>query len=133
MGVLTWEKPEKLRSSEEHAADHSADGAPPGAYVPNMSAEDRMKWKAKLAGHKAGYPQVELRRDGCVIVVSSRGYKYKHYDTRDIKRWDKKSKNADEVCLIHIACSGPMSLTTEEYGKMLQAVEEAKAKLEEVG
>ncbi len=128
-----WEKPKKLRDSKEHADDHCADGAPPGAYVPNMSAEDAMKWKAKLAGHKTGFPQVELRRDGCVIVVSTRGYKYKHYDTRDIKSWKKASKRQDEVKLIHIACSGPMYLTELEYAEMLQAVEEAKAKLKEIG
>jgi len=133
MGLLSWEKPKKLRDSEEHAADHSADGAPPGAYVPNMSDEDRMKWKAKLVGHKAGFPQVEIRRDGCVIIVSSRGYKYKHYDTRDVKSWEKKKPSHRAGNVVHIACSGPLSMTMAEYGEMVQAVEEAKAKLEEVG
>lgn len=133
MSVLVWEKPKKLRDSKEHADSYSADGAPPGAYVPNMSAEDRLKWKAKLVGHKTGYPQVEIRRDGCVIIVSTRGYKYKHYDTRDIRQWKKASKPAEDVKLIHIACSGPMYLTEREYAEMLEAVREAKAKLEEIG
>jgi hypothetical protein len=95
MSVLTWEKPKKLKSSEEHAADYSADGAPPGVYVPNMSAEDQAKWKAKVVGANTGYPQVEIRKNGFVLIISSRGYKYKNYNTRDMRTWGRRSQPVD--------------------------------------
>lgn len=33
MGLLYWDKPEKIRSSEAHREMHSADGAPPGTWT----------------------------------------------------------------------------------------------------
>lgn len=53
---------------------YSADGAPPGVYVPNMSDEDKEKWLAKVAYGKTDYPQAEIRKGGgFVIIVSLNG------------------------------------------------------------
>lgn len=71
--ILTWEKPEQTMSKEDWANNHQACGAPPGTYVPNMSKEAQLQWKAK---YRAKLGQVEIRRDGLVIVVSLYGYKY---------------------------------------------------------
>ncbi len=57
--MLSWEKPKKTMTTEEWNSI-SADGAPPGVYTPNMSKEDREKWKAKKIGGKD--PRVELRK-----------------------------------------------------------------------
>lgn len=59
MSILSWEKPPR-RTSVENWKSISADGAPPGVYSPNMSQEDRLKWKAKLVGKKGGIKQVEI-------------------------------------------------------------------------
>ncbi len=59
-GLLCWDKPEKVRSTKEHNDMFVSDGAPPGTYVPNMSDEDKLKWKAKKIGGKD--PRVEIRK-----------------------------------------------------------------------
>jgi len=58
--LLDWSKPKKARTTEEHNTTFVADGAPPGTYVPNMSDEDKRKWKAKRVGGKD--PRVEIRK-----------------------------------------------------------------------
>jgi hypothetical protein len=54
--ILSWDKPAKAMSREEWEAI-SADDAPPGVYTPNMSEEDKLKWKAKKIGQR-----VEIRK-----------------------------------------------------------------------
>lgn len=117
MSVLMWDKPKRVMSSEEREDRYSADGAPPGTYVPNMSTADKARWKAKLVGKKVGFPQVELRKDGMVIVLSLKGYKYKHYDLR-------QTKGARRWPTVHIALSGPMQLTLEELDELKLAIDE---------
>jgi uncharacterized protein YigE (DUF2233 family) len=110
--ILTFGKPKRAMSKEAHQSI-SADGAPPGVYVPNMSKVDAMKWKAKLVGQKTGRHQIEIRRDGVVIIVGGeKGYKYKWYD--------KRKPN-----MVHLATSGPMILTDTEFEQMVLAVSEA--------
>ena len=78
MGVLMWEKPEKIMSIEDWKAI-SADSAPPGVYVPNMSERDRQRWKATLKGTKLGRPWIEIRKSTrewgtqMLIIVSPGG------------------------------------------------------------
>lgn len=62
MTLLMWDKPEKIMSTEAWASLYSADGAPPGVYVPNMSTADMLRWKAKLVGTRSGQPRVEVRK-----------------------------------------------------------------------
>jgi hypothetical protein len=59
MSLLMWDKPEKIMTTEEWRAI-SADSAPPGVYVSNMSHDDRLRWKAKKIG--GGDPRVEIRK-----------------------------------------------------------------------
>ena len=121
--ILFWDKPKPIMSKEERM-DISADSAPPGVYVSNMSDEDRRKWKAKLVGHKSGHPQVEIRKDSTVIIVSLHGgYRYKYYGPDKVGTGDTNGIN------LHIASAGPMQLTFEEFEEMKLAVEEAKEAL----
>jgi hypothetical protein len=140
MGVLMWDKPEKLHDSKEHADMYSADGAPPGVFVPNMSDEDAMRWKAKFVGRKTDTPQVELRCNGVVVVLGFRGYKYKYYNTRVTQKahdkWTKFGRPEDAPTVMHIATSGPMMFSMAEYEEFQQAIAEgfeALKKLEEEG
>jgi hypothetical protein len=141
MGVLIWEKPKKVESSEEWARNNNADGAPPGMYVSNMSEDDRLKWKAKIVGKTLGYPQVEIRKDSTVIVLSLHGYKYKHYNTRqtdeNIKKWAPSRPNdvgrwPTGSPVVHVASAGPLQLTMEEFTDMQCAFDEAFAVLHEL-
>lgn len=122
MTVLSWDKPEKVVSTEEWAS-WQADSAPPGTYVPNMSKEDMRKWKAKRVGFKSGHPQIEIRKDSTVIIVSLYGgYKYKHYG---------KYSPSTEGINLHIATAGPIQWTWQEWAECQEAIQEARAILEE--
>lgn len=120
--VLFWGKPKKIMSEEERRSRFSSDTEIPGTYFRNMSDEDRGRWKAKLVGHKTNppHPQVEIRKDDAVIVVSlGGGYKYKHYtpsETRGIN--------------IHIASAGPIRWTWKELADLQEAIREAREMLE---
>lgn len=135
--VLTWDKPKPIMSKADWSANQ-ADSAPPGTYMPNMSEADRMRWKAKLVGTTKGFPQVELRRDSTVIVLSLKGYKYKYYDTRrsfeNIEKAKKYSRNVDpsEWATIHIASAGPMQLTMDEFKEMETAITEGLGMLRDL-
>ena len=60
MSILSFEKPKKILSTEEHNERYSSDTNIAGTYVPNMSQEDRLKWKAKKIGGPT--PRVEIRK-----------------------------------------------------------------------
>jgi hypothetical protein len=133
MSVLSWDKPEKVLSVDEWKSNH-ADGAYPGTWCPNMSPEDSKKWKAKLVGNTLGFPQVEIRRDGLVVIISTKGYKYKHYNTRqtpeNIAKWKEGEKlygqsTDDYKKTVHIASSGPQSFTIDELQELKAAMDEA--------
>lgn len=66
MSVLGWDKPAKVLTTEEWKSI-SADSAPPGVYVPNMSVDDMERWKAKMVGHG------KVRKPKCFYCGSSRG------------------------------------------------------------
>lgn len=128
--VLSWEKPKQVMSKDVWA-EFSADGAPPGSFVSNMSPEDNLKWKARLVGQMTGFPQVEIRRDSTVVVVSLKGYKYKQYNLRQsqenldkARKWDREQDVANWPT-IHIASAGATMLTLEQFNEFKQAIDEA--------
>lgn len=125
--LLSWEQPKRLKSTEEWQ-ERSADGAPPGVYVPNMSKDDQLKWKAKLIGKNSETPRIEIRKTGrltftqmLVIVSLGNGYRYKHYKPENTLGTN-----------VHISLNGPMRLTFEEMNEFSQAINEAKTFLESV-
>ena len=61
MGLLSFDKPKKIRSTEEHNKMFSSDSGISGTYVPNMSKEDQLKWKAKHI--KGDDERVEIRKE----------------------------------------------------------------------
>lgn len=70
MSLLWWDKPAPATPPADHQRTYSADGAVPGAYVPNMSAEDRHRWKARRVGGVD--PRIEIRRgmpNGSLLVM----------------------------------------------------------------
>lgn len=137
MAVLMWEKPKQVISKEEWKGNQ-ADGAPPGTWMSNMSHEDSMRWKAKVVGATLGFPQVELRRNGMVVILSKRGYKYNGYDCRQtpeaLAEYAEKKKKygwKDELdSVVHIASSGAQSMSFREYEEFQQALKEGWEALE---
>ena len=61
MGLLSFDKPKKVRSAEEHNKMFSSDSGIAGTYVPNMSKEDQLKWKAKHI--KGDDERIEIRKE----------------------------------------------------------------------
>jgi len=127
MSVLMWEKPKQIISKEEWKGNQ-ADSAPPGTFMPNMSREDSMRWKAKIVGATLGFPQVELRRNGMVVILSKKGYKYNGYDFRGTPERIKKADRKQRV--VHIASSGAQCFSLEEYEEFQQALKEGWEALE---
>lgn len=126
---ISWEKPKKARTAEEHNDLHSSDSGVDGTFVPNMSDEDLYRWKGKLVklrtpkGDPAAY-QVELRKSirgtQIVVIVATNGYRYKNLkpeQTRDIN--------------VHVSLNGGLQLTDEEWDEFKAVVDEAKEKIAE--
>ena len=143
--ILDFEKPKKVRSTEEHndlfSSDlFSSDSGVAGTFVPNMSEEDRYKWKAK---HITGNDErVEIRKtlggSQVLIMVYKNPYHppYPEYpDTKYTdsayhvnlakykekqKEWYKRHED------IKLSMNGKVDMTFEEYGELREAIMEAK-------
>lgn len=110
MSVLSWDKPAKIMSIEEWKGI-SADGAPPGVYVSNMSEEDRKRWKAKLCGQKSENLKdlrVEIRvvRHANILIKVYRGG-------------------------IAVSSNSAFIFTNDDLRDFYAAIEEARAKINE--
>ena len=120
--VLCWDKPKRAMPVEDWKGI-SADSAPPGVYVPNMSDADRKKWKAKLVGTKTGHPQVEIRKSAgseMLIIVSLKG-------VREVShRGDRIHKGVN----IKMSMNGPAMLSFQDAADLQLAINEAHQKLE---
>jgi hypothetical protein len=59
----------KIRSTAEHNSKYGSDSGIPGTYVPNMSEEDKNKWKAKHI--KGDDERIEIRKsfNGVQILI----------------------------------------------------------------
>ena len=121
-----WDKPKKIRSTEAHNAAASSDCGVPGTYVPNMSWEDRGKWKGKVC-HTTTSPQVEIRKDSFVIVVGLDGYNYKSY-----RRIPAQFQASTKGLNMHIASAGPIRLTFKQWDEFKAVVDEAREVLAEL-
>lgn len=133
MGVLEFEKPPKKMSTEEWKA-LSADGAPPGVYTPNMSYDDRRRFKAKQVGGE--FPRIEVRvslPSECVIKVLKEKMVLpptpKDYFSTERKAYDalRKNANAHGQEDVKISLNGPLHLSLEDWDRFKQAVDEAIA------
>lgn len=120
MGILDWDKPKKAMSTEEWQSI-SADGAPPGVYVPNMSDDDMKKWKAKLIGGKN--PRVEIRK---TVAGSPRPA------PKRMQSWTATITNYAQVLIIvdadsvRISANGTMDFQITEFIELDAAVKEAR-------
>jgi hypothetical protein len=150
MGILSWDKPAKKMSTPAWKDDAGFDGGPVGGFQSNMSDDDLAKWKAKLTGTKLGYPQVEIRKDGGIVIIVNlgKGYNYKQYRAENPKYLGKTLADMGseaeyytqqqidgyahptEGLNVHIATNGPIQFTFAEMIEMNQAVLEAKQFLE---
>ena len=121
-GVLFWGTPKKARPQAEHNQTSFNDG-PPGAYIPNMSDENRQRWKAKKIGGK--HPRVEIRKTvmqgvQMLIIVSESGQGFPRNSEKP-----ERNKGVN----VSISMNGPAKMDFRDFYKMHLAVEEARAAL----
>lgn len=141
MGLLSFEIPKKIKTTEEHNNTYVADSAPPGVYVPNMSEEDRCKWKAKHI--KGENERIEIRKGiggvQLVIIVYKESFKNGQVEPNEPNRedfnlwdeyWDARDKYNDWFKGWHddikISMNGSLWLSNKEYKEMIQVIDEAK-------
>lgn len=105
--VLVWDKPQKAMSTEDWKKI-SADSAPPGVYTPNMSEEDKLKWKATLIRGKK--PRVEVRK-------TFKGEKHYAQALFVIDPWADKS--------LIISTNGKIAMDEEDIRNFAEMLKEA--------
>jgi hypothetical protein len=140
MGLLSFDKPKKARSTEEHNKMFSSDCGVAGTYVPNMSKEDELKWKAKHI--KGDEERVEIRKEfggaNLVIIVYKNPYNPPFPDSPSMKKYntpeyEKEYKRYQEGLKeyykkhnqIKISSNGSMDITWEDWWELQDAVKEA--------
>jgi len=139
--LLTFDKPKKVLSTEKHNKRFQSDSGVAGTYVPNMSEEDKNKWKAK---HITGTDErIEIRKTiGCsqlLIIVYKKAYQpsypeFPEYDgggkdaywedANNIYRvqrtaWEKRHQD------VRISMNGKLDLTWDDFWDIQEAVKEA--------
>src|SRR4051812_33116028 len=107
--VLNFTRPRRVRSRELHNEMYQSDAGISGTYVPNMSEEDRNKWKARCI--RGTDPRVEIRKTfhthgsaSALIVV----------------RPDR----------INMSANGNVGMDNETFDQFCRAIEEARMMLE---
>ena len=129
MPLLDFAKPQKLRSSEEHADMHSSDTGIAGTYVPNMSEEDQNRWKAKLINKGKDDARVEVKKTfngvQVVIIVALDGWNYGS-EKRDNRGWGGTTRGLN----VRMSANGAIKATFEQFAEIQAAVAEARAALE---
>jgi len=118
--ILSFDKPKKVLTTEKHNERYSSDSGIAGTYVPNMSKDDMLKWKAKYI--KGDDERIEIRKtiEGIqlLIVVYKKAHPVKwNYNKQD--EWRKRHQD------INISMNGKLDMTSDEYWDMLEAINEA--------
>lgn len=124
MPVLDWNKPKKLRPQAEHNRTYVADGAPDGAYVPNMSDEDKLKWKAIY--HGGSDPRVEIRKS--FYHHNDKPYPNHIGYSAQALIVVRVNANSDEPTVL-ISANGKMGMTLTEAMDLPKAIREAMDKI----
>lgn len=126
--ILVFEKPPRAKSVESWKSI-SADGAPPGVYTPNMSADDAEKWRAKIVGTQSGNHQIEIRSTapGCnVVIVVNGAMPNQPQTTSPLYLWLDKPHN------VKVSANGPMWMPPEVMASFNEAIAEAHILLREL-
>ncbi len=127
MPALSWDKPEPIVPREVWLNRRAEDVLNMTTLTWDAEKGVDARWKAKLVNGKTGFPQVEIRKDRTVIVLSLKGYKYRGYDTRQVP--DSIGVSGPQI---HIASGGPLQLTLDELKDMQSAIAEGMSLLQDL-
>ena len=127
MNVLSWDKPKRAMTIESWKGI-SADSAPPGVYTPNMSDEDKMKWKAKGFGGED--PRVEIRKSFHFCKLNGK------QDEIGGRKYAKYNNYGSQVCVVVrlddtyepnvlMSANGKIPMTFAELKQLEEGISEA--------
>ncbi len=118
--ILSFEKPRKIRSANDHNEMHTSDSGISGTYVPNMSIEDQQNFKAKYISGDLERIEIRVTIGGvnCNIFVFNDIYQPK-YISQNRNKWINRHKN------IKFSINGKMDVTFDEWDKINGAIKEA--------
>jgi hypothetical protein len=137
--LINFGEPKKLMSAKDHADSYGFDGGPAGGYMPNMSAADAERWKAKHINSGKENARIELRktftgiynnqcRTQVTIFVALDGWDYAaKYENRTGDRKDGYFYTDTRGLNVRMSMNGPLLMTFEQFAEINQIVEEAKA------
>lgn len=127
MSVLSFAKPKKTQSVEDWK-NISADGAPPGVYISNMSEEDKKKWKAKVVGSQSLNFQIEIRSEktgsNLLAIVNGKMPTKSEAIDESKPRWGHPKDPVPHE--IKLSANGPMLFSREAWDEFQKAVAEAR-------
>ena len=118
--LLCFDKPKKIRSTEEHNEMHQSDSGIAGTYVPNMTNEDKEKWKAKHI--KGDNERIEIRKTingvNIVIIVYKRPNPVK-WNGNNMENWHNRHQD------MKMSMNGKLDMTFNDWYDLYEAVREA--------
>ena len=118
--LLCFDKPNKVRSTEEHYKTYMSDSGIAGTYVPNMSEEDKNKWKAKHI--KGDDERIKIRKtmNGVqVLIVVYKKERPVKWNANNRDEWSKRHQN------VQMSMNGKLDMTWDEFWDINEAVKEA--------
>lgn len=126
MGLIDFNKPQKVHSTENHNEMYSSDSGVAGTYVPNMSVADMKKWKGK---HIKGVDErIEIRKTiggTQLLVVVYKDVRFTDYKVNR-EEWYKNHKN------VRMSMNGKLDMTFAEYDELVKVIDEAKEILNKI-
>jgi len=116
--LLSFDKPKKVVSTEEHNEKHMSDSGIAGTYVSNMSKEDSLKWKAKHI--KGNDERIEIRKMfNCGVSMVMIVYKNPKKAVESGNGWNRGNQD------IRISMNGKLDLTWDDFLDINEAGKEA--------
>jgi len=127
--ILCFDVPKKIRTTEEHNKMFMSDSGVNGTYVPNMSKDDMLKWKAKHI--KGEHERIEIRKTfkgtQLLIIVYKKEFlppypkapRNSEEGKKEIYDWNNRHEK------VVISMNGKLSLSLAEVTEMHSAITEA--------
>lgn len=125
--LLSFEKPKKVRSTEEHNKTFASEAPAVGTYVPNMSVKDMRKWKAKKIGGTDRRIEIRKSIEGFDPIIEQTRKKRGYSNGRS-----KQPNCSAQIlmivrpdCSVVMSANGRMAFGSPEWNQLQEAYKEA--------
>jgi len=120
--ILSFEKPKKIRSTENHNEMNMSDSGVAGTYVSNMSDADKKRFKAKHIKGNDERVEIRVQMNGVNILIKV--FKNKKETKGD---WRERAKDNSDM---QMSMNGKLDITLDEWVLINDSIYEAKCLLE---